>query len=538
LVLIALFPPEVRGGAMARGALLITLLMLLTDRRRLVDGRLLAALLPALLGVPLLLAAQSPGAAPRPLAVAFLAVAAGIAVSALPSGWRRESVVPWAVAVAGALVALWGLYQKLWGLDALIRGVEQGMALADREVILERAAGGRGFAGFPTPAALGGYLALALPLTLGAAAGRGGRARGLLLALAAVQAAGLLAAASATAGAALLGAVVIAALVHGKQRRVLVGGLLAAALVLIGIAVLRGSELVDLENPRSPWRLRAANVRLAASVAADHPWIGVGPGGFGEAYPAYRRPGDNETQHAHDLPLELAAELGWPMGGLVTAVFFWVFLGPLFRRTEDEPRWWRGAAVGLAAFALHNLADFTAFLPSLLWTAAVVRGTISRPSGDRRPSRWLLVACGAATLAAAAVAAASGLAANERAAARLAAAERDAAAAYRHAGRAVTLEPWNVDGYLLRAGAALTAAQGDSEARLRSALAEVERAVELTPTRAAARRLRAELRRALGDVPGAYADAARAAELHPVRREYTELRDRLLAELPSPERAP
>jgi O-antigen ligase len=470
--------------------------------------------------------------------VAFLAVVAGIAVSALPSDKRRGPVVPWTLAIAGALVALHGLYQKLWGLDELIRVVEQGMALADREVILERAAGGRAFAGFPTPAALGGYLALALPVTLGAAAGRRGRARAVLLTLAVVQTAGVLSAASATAGAALLGAVLIGVLVHGRQRRALVAGLLAAALVLIGIAALRGAELTDFEDRRGPWRLRAANVRLAASVAADHPWIGVGPGGFGEAYPAYRRPGDNETQHAHDLPLELAAELGWPLGGLSAVVFFWLLLGPLFRRTEDEPRWCRGAALGLAAFALHNLADFTAFLPSLLWSAAVVRGAISRPSGDRKPGRWLLAATAAATLAAAAVAAASGLAANERVAVRQAAAEQDATAAYRHAGRAVAFEPWRADGYLLRAGAGLTAAEGDPEERLRSALADVERAVALAPTRAAARRMRAELRRSLGDLPGAYADAARAAELHPVRREYGELRDRLLAELPSPERTP
>jgi hypothetical protein len=149
-----------------------------------------------------------------------------------------------------------------------------------------------------------------------------------------------------------------------------------------------------------------------------------------------------------------------------------------------------------------------------------------------------MTAVPAAVVVVAAIAAAlSGLAWNERAAARQAAAEREATVARRHADRATRLAPWNADGWLLRAGASLSG-PGDTDDRLRRATSDVERAVALAPVRPAARRLRAELRRARGDLPGAFADATRATELHPVRREYAELRDGLAAELPSPEAAP
>ena len=100
--------------------------------------------------------------------------------------------------------------------------------------------------------------------------------------------------------------------------------------------------------------------------------LGVGPGAFAEVYPSVLRPGGNEVRHAHDLPLELTAELGIPLGLLATAAFGLAFLGPLLRRTR--PGGWRlGVAVGLAAFAIQNLGDFTAFFPSLLWLAALLR---------------------------------------------------------------------------------------------------------------------------------------------------------------------
>ena len=70
----------------------------------------------------------------------------------------------------------------------------------------------------------------------------------------------------------------------------------------------------------------------------DHPWRGTGPGGFAERFASYREPGDNETRHAHNLPLEFAAELG-TAGWLVGAPLFYVLFEtvPPDRAPPDNP---------------------------------------------------------------------------------------------------------------------------------------------------------------------------------------------------------
>jgi tetratricopeptide (TPR) repeat protein len=293
--------------------------------------------------------------------------------------------------------------------------------------------------------------------------------------------------------------------------------------------------VTDLSRWDHPWRLRAGNFRIATEVIGDHPWTGVGPGGFGEVFPQYRGPHDNETQHVHDVVLELGAELGVVPGAIASLVFFVLFLGPVFRRDEIEP-WKRGLAVGLAAFAIQNLADFTAFLPSLVWLAALLRGLLVRPRSETaaspRPApAFVLGPTLAATFLAAAIAALAGLSWNARFAARVAAAEGDLAAVEQHAERATSLAPWDVDSRLALAQAILTAG-GTNEDANRRALGHAERAVTLSPVRPAARATRARARLGLGDAPGAWADLREAARLYPEREEYRLAADNVARGLP------
>ena len=147
---------------------------------------------------------------------------------------------------------------------------------------------------------------------------------------------------------------------------------------------------------------------------------------------------------------------------MATAAFFGLFVGPLFRRRE-QPLWHVGLAAGLAAFAIQNLADFTAFFPSLLWLAAMLRGLLVRPGvPGASPSRscWstsLRVTTLTATLAAAGIVALGGLAWNAKYAVRVAVAAGDRAAATESARRAVGLAPWDVDARLALAQSILLA---------------------------------------------------------------------------------
>ena len=497
-----------------------------------------AWLLPALgLGLlsyfPAALIAQAPGGVFRPLSVWILGLAAGVCASVIDPGQRRRDTFAIALTVAATVVALHGLYQVLWGLDELVTLIESGIPVADSELVLERAADGRAFAAFPTPAALGGFLALALPVTIGAALGRTGGARWLLLGLAAIQCLGLLSAASATAAVALLAAVVLGAIVArpAARRRVLAG--VAVGVVLVAcVVLLRGAQVTDLDSTGSPWRLRAANFRVASEMIADHPWTGVGVGGFGEVYPQYRRPTDNETQHVHDLPLELCAEMGLPAGLLCSGLFFWVFFSPLLRRREDIPPWARGAAVGLAALAIQNLLDFTILLPSLLWLAAILRGLLALPSRVERRSRGPVIRLAALTavIVSACLAGLSGLAWEARLNAKADLAAGEIESAEQEAARSTWLAPWNPDGWLYRSELSFAQAvrAGHPERAARGPTVEtIERAISLSPVRPAARIVRARLRALDGDLPGAYADAERAARLYPIHAEYGEARDAL-----------
>jgi hypothetical protein len=279
---------------------------------------------------------------------------------------------------------------------------------------------------------------------------------------------------------------------------------------------------------------------VACEAIREHPWLGVGPGGFGEVFPRYRRHGDNESQHVHALPLELAAELGLPLALLLVPLFFVVFVGrAVARRERDGPAWHRGVAIGLAAFAIQNLADFTAFFPSTLLTACLLWGVTSArrfpgEAGEQRSSGGLAHVALAGTIVAALVVALAGLATNARIGARNAAAggEREAASAL--AQRAARLAPWDVDCRMLKVQAVLDdpTEPGEGRSKLERALLDAERAVELAPIRPAARDLRSRIRLALGDLPGGYADLAEAARLYPLRTEYATRRDAALQLLP------
>lgn len=523
LLILGLFPPETRGESMAGCAVLIALAAVIGSRGGWSVARGLPLLVLAACAVPLVLGAHAPGAAVEPLALAFLAAAAGVYGARLAVGVKAELALPLTVAIVGGLVAVQAVVQQMWGLDRLALRLEHEPALP--AVMLERVRGGRAFASFPTPAALGGFLALVLPVTVAGALGRRDRWKWPLLASAAAQIGGLLAAASATALGALLGAVALTAWGWKAARPRVAAAVGILVLLLAGVVALRGRSLIDPTDPESPWRLRAGNFRVAGNMIAEHPWLGVGPGGFGEAYPRYRQAGDNESQHAHNLPLELCAELGLASGLVVSVLFYGLFLGPVVGTQGGRFDWRRGAAVGLAAFALQNLADFTAFLPSVLWSACLLRGLLARPdpAPPGVPERLMgrPVLCG--TIVAALVCVLSGLGANQRVRsweASLRGAHQEAAAA---AQRATRKAPWNVDGWLLRTQTTL-AVEGDPERR-EHALAQVGRAVALSPVRPFARHLRGRLRLALGDAPGGYADERMAAELYPGKEEYSRARE-------------
>jgi hypothetical protein len=464
--------------------------------------------------------ADAPGAAVLPVATAALAVAFGIAArtgGSAESGWL-------ALAASGAFVGARAVYDAVYGLRALAERVRSDAAsIPSAELVLGRLEQGRAYAGFPTPAAAGGFLALAIPVTVALAVASRGRRRVLLGGAAALEVAGLVATRSLTAAAALLVALVLAALLLRSKRVAIAAGAVVLAVGLL--AALRAGQVFSRSTDDSPWRLRFGNVRIGLEIAADHPWKGVGPGGYGEAFARYRTASDNEARHAHCLPVELVADFGVPLGLLAGAAVLSFFLVPLLLGLAARSTLERGAAIALAAFALHNLVDFTAYLPSVLLPAVLLRASLGTrvPANTPAAARRSFVA---AAVVAGVVVALSGLAdvAVDRATAAGREGRHDEAARLAH--RASRTAPWSVE-------AALVGAQAEAASqRPADALDEADRAVVLVPVRASVRDVRARIRLALSDVPGAYADLVRAVELNPHRAEYAELRDRVRASFP------
>jgi len=167
-------------------------------------------------------------------------------------------------------------------------------------------------------------------------------------------------------------------------RRLLIPGLilavLAVALAVSGVlppAVLdRVAQTVeyfgvfDVRNvavtPEN-WAVveRMAHWQAGWYMFLDRPWLGVGAGNYGDAYPAYYvGPWPEALGHAHNYYLNMLAELGI-VGGLLLLLMLGLFfrlLGGALLTTEDQSHtFWRavlaGCVGGLVVFCVHNMFD-------------------------------------------------------------------------------------------------------------------------------------------------------------------------------------
>lgn len=523
LVLCVVAPPEVHGSGLAAVALFIAVAAVAVSATAANSppSRWLFA------GVPLMLVAArmaiAPGEAVTPAVCILLAAVAGISAAHAP---RRDEIFARTIAVLVAFAGGRALYEALWGLASMAGRLRELAPAGDALAVLGRLEQGRPYGGFSTPAALGCCLIVTIPAVAAWALGKRGSTRAIGLGAASLGAAGLAATRSVTAMAALAVALALAGLRGRVSGRLLAISAGAIGLAVIGAGIVRPDAVFAPGREGSPWRLRAGNVRVALEIANDHALAGVGPGGYAEAFPQYRRIGDNESRHAHDLPAELVAEWGVPVGLALSALFFWLFVGPVVTAGGDPRTLVSGLTVGVAAFAIHNLADFTAFLPSLLVFAAVCRGLISpRIAQDRAAPgprvAWIGLAAGLAALAAGA-----GLGKDALFAAREAALSGDHAGALRLAERASAFAPWDANAPQFAAEARM-AAGGDAAA----ALTDADRAVRRAPSRAAARVVRARARTVSADAAGAYADLCEASRLYPINVDYAAQRDAVAAAL-------
>lgn len=147
------------------------------------------------------------------------------------------------------------------------------------------------------------------------------------------------------------------------------GGLAAAfvigsSIVLLFLQILGGnvSGRFDVQGLDDEGRLDVYHSTL--KMIADHPWFGTGLGTFVWNFPAYRSTNISMWgiwDRAHSTPLELAADLGLPMTGLIFLAWL-IVLGVLMwgARTRRHDRIVPIGALAVAILGLaHSIIDFS-----------------------------------------------------------------------------------------------------------------------------------------------------------------------------------
>lgn len=299
--------------------------------------------------------------------------------------WLAEQSVYWGLLVLGSAALAQAALLAYSAVALLSVGVGVcGVALLPRLGLGAISAGSvdlgfarRAYGSLGNPDFLGGYLALLLPLAAALAWTQRERARALALGAGALflLTLGLTQARASWLAAACGLAVTFAVLRPASfSRRRIVSAALALTLLLgLGFAQRRSlpPRLAEAFNLRSDaWQARAFMAGTALDIAVAHPWIGVGAGGFTDAY--LQRQGERLsagedqpyrlTYAAHNDWMQLAAESGW----LALLLWVWAFAWAL--RVACKRGGPDGATVAgtLTAFAVQASFHF----PWAIWPSA------------------------------------------------------------------------------------------------------------------------------------------------------------------------
>ena len=286
------------------------------------------------------------------------------------------------VAVGLALTAVVGFDQALGGLER-VRGFVDALPAQWREAATIRLGRGRVFGTSTLPGHYAALLLLAAPLL----AERAWRSSGWLRAGYGVGIVAIAAAVALTrsAAAVIVAGALLLLLLLGKMRGRGAAVAVVVLLVIAGFTVATRADLLSLE----PIRLRWVNWRTTAWVFAHHPWLGVGLGGVGQAGLLAPTAAGNITPFAHNTYLQLLAEFGLAGAGVVAAGG-WALVRLMRAGWAAHP----GLAISVAVVPLHNLLDFSAYVPEVLLPWAVLAGALAGRVWvvpQRRLPGWLLV---------------------------------------------------------------------------------------------------------------------------------------------------
>ncbi len=133
------------------------------------------------------------------------------------------------------------------------------------------------------------------------------------------------------------------------------------------------------------WKDTLALIRM-------HPWGGVGFGEFNLAWTLTPFPGRPVAffDHSHNLPLQLAVEIGLPLAALVLALMLWALVSGIRRALDDSAATGLGrrcAMVMVLMILLHSLLEYPLWYAYFLLPAAWAWGYADGEAAAARAPR-------------------------------------------------------------------------------------------------------------------------------------------------------
>lgn len=179
----------------------------------------------------------------------------------------------------------------------------------------------------------------------------------------------------------------------GQQRpvsRMLLLGLLLAyigcVLAIPALAALVGVDASSVTEHVGGRSERMVLMQQALHMSLQHPWFGIGWFGFGSEQVRIAADFTPTTyaEHAHNLVLNFAAELGWPATLAISAVLLaWFF--SIYRRAGGSTSM-RFASLIFFAALVHSMVEFPLWYAFVLIPVAVLMGMVHQMHWHTAPA--------------------------------------------------------------------------------------------------------------------------------------------------------
>ncbi len=161
----------------------------------------------------------------------------------------------------------------------------------------------------------------------------------------------------------------------------------------------RLAEVVKGESVSGGDRLRY--LASGFEIWFDHPVLGTGAGTYGDVHPRYQQRVVSASDNAHNVYVQVLAELGLVGAGLLAWVVVWLLAGVVRAVVHDSRQ--LPFVLAMGGLLVHFGLDIDASYPALLILAGVILGMTYRRRVEGwgpAPARWPAVALVAMAMAA------------------------------------------------------------------------------------------------------------------------------------------